>query len=258
MIACKVCGVYEPFQRLTDECCLIKTNKHCIFDTPPIPSLALHNLQFRTLSGMGQTSFASMANDGSVVQPAFQSLRELRTWTESLSELEQRQGPMCRLLDALRVLESKQPREASVRTQLQGFLQLWGITENDDSGKKRTTRDLYHCMLAKVLAEGTQLRCSAEQPVAQSTDRSRSRSTEQPKPALSSDSRGRSAEQPDGPPNDRSRSRSRQTARPIIDSEDMQDSWEMHQHRRSRWREWGRGGGGRGRSSEQLAARPNE
>ena len=205
MIACKVCGVYEPFQRLTDECCLNKTNKVCIFDTPPIPSVA---------------------NDGSVAQPAFQSLRELRTWTESLSELEQRQSPMCRLLDALHVLESKQPREAIVLTQLQGFLQLWGITENDDSGKKKTTRDLYHCMLAKVLAEGTQLRCSAEQPVAQS--------------------------------NDRSRSRSRQTARPITDSEDMQASWELHQHRRSRWREWGRGGGGRGRSAEQLAARPNE
>ena len=230
--------MYEPFQGLTDECCLNKTNKDCIFDTPPIPSVA---------------------NDGSVAQPAFQSLRELRTWTESLSELEQRQGPMCRLLDALHVLESKQPREAIVLTQLQGFLQLWGITENDDSGKKKTTRDLYHCMLAKVLAEGTQLRCSsAEQPVAQSTDRSRSRSTEQSKPALSSDSRGRSAEQPDGPPNDRSRSRSRQTARPITDSEDMQASWELHQHRRSRWREWGRGGGGRGRSAEQLAARPNE
>ena len=165
MIACKVCGVYEPFQGLTDESCLIKTKKTCIFDTPPIPSLALHNLQFRT-------SFASMANDGSVAQPAVQ--------------------------------------------------------------------------------------CSAEQPVAQSTDRSRNRSTEQPKPALSSDSRGRSAEQPDGPPNDRPRSRSRQTARPISDSEDMQDSWESHQHRRRRWREWGRGGGGRGRSAEQLAARPNE
>jgi len=218
MLACQVCGVYEPFQGLTDESCLNKTNKDCIFDTPTIPFVALHNLRFRTLSGMG--------NDGSVAQLAFQSLRELRTWTDSLSELEQRQHLMCRLLDALRVLESKQPTEAIVRTQLQGFLQLWGITENDDSGKKKTTRDLYHCMLAKVLAEGTQLRCSAEQPVAQS--------------------------------NDRSRSRSRQTARPITDSEDMQASWELHQHRRSRWREWGRGGGGRGRSAEQLAARPNE
>ena len=218
MCACQVCGVYEPFQGLTDECCLNKTNKDCIFDTPTIPFVALHNLRFRTLSGM--------ASDGSVAQPAFQSLRELRTWTESLSELEQRQGPMCRLLDALHVLESKQPREAIVLTQLQGFVQLWGITENDDSGKKKTSVVLYQCLLAKVLAEGTQLRCSAEQPVAQS--------------------------------NDRSRSRSRQTARPITDSEDMQASWELHQHRRSRWREWGRGGGGRGRSAEQLAARPNE
>jgi hypothetical protein len=215
MLACKVCGVYEPFQGLTDESCLNKTNKDCIFDTPPIPSVALHNLRFRTLSGM--------ANDGSVAQPAFQSLRELRTWTESLSELEQRQGPMCRLLDALHVLESKQPREAIVITQLQGFLQLWGITENDDSGKKKTTRDLYHCMLAKVLAEGTQLRCSAEQPVAQS--------------------------------NVRSRSRSRQIAGPITDGEDMQTSWELHQQRRSRWREL-RKGGGRGRSAQQLASGP--
>ena len=213
--------MYEPFQRLTDKCCLNKTNKDCIFDTPPIPSVA---------------------NDGSVAQPAFQSLRELRTWTESLSELEQRQGPMCRLLDALHVLESKQPREAIVRTQLQGFLQLWGITETDDSCKKKTTAELYQCLLAKVLAEGTQLR-------------SRSRSKEQPKPALSSDSRGRSAEQLVGPSNDRSRSRSRQTERPITDSEDMQASWELHQHRRRRWREMGRGSGGRGRSAEQLAAR---
>ena len=105
MIACKVCGVFEPFQGLTDECCLNKMNKNCIFDTPPIPSVA---------------------NDGSVAYPAFQSLRELRTWTESLSELEQRQDPMCRLLDALHVLESKQPREAIVRTQLQGFVAAMG------------------------------------------------------------------------------------------------------------------------------------
>ena len=106
MRACQVCGVYEPFQLMTDECCLNKTNKACIFDTPPIPSVA---------------------NDGSVAQPAFQSLKELRTWTDSLSELKQGQRLMCRLLDALRVLESKQPTEAIVRTQLQGFLQLWGI-----------------------------------------------------------------------------------------------------------------------------------
>ena len=225
MVACKVCGVYEPLQGLTDECCLNKTNKDCIFDTPPIPSVALHNLRFRTLSGM--------ANDGSVAQLAFQSLRELRTWTDSLSELEQRQRLMCRLLDALRVLESKQPTEAIVRTQLQGFLQLWGIKERDDSGNKKTTVEFYQCLLAKVLAEGTQLR-------------SRSRSEEQPKPALSSDSRGRSAAQLVDPLTaDR-------------DSEDMQDSWELHQHRRRRWREMGRGGGGRGRSAEQLAARPNE
>ena len=125
------------------------------------------------------------------------------------------------------------------------FLQLWGIKETDDSGKKKTTAEVYQCLLAKVLAEGTQLR-------------SRSRSKEQPKPALSLDSRGRSAEQPDGLPNDRSRSRSRQTARPITDSEDMQESWESHQHRRRRWREWAKGSGCRGRSAEQLAAKPNE
>ena len=237
MLACKICGCYEPFQGLTDECCLKKTNKDCIFDNPPMSFVALHNLRFRTRSGMG--------NDGSVAQLAFQSLRELRAWTDRLSELEQRQSLMCHLLDAVGVLESKQPTEAIVRTQLQGFLQLWGIKELDDSGKKKTTAELYQCLLAKVLAEGTQLR-------------SRRRSKEQPKPALSSDSRGRSAEQLVGPPNDRSRSRSRQTARPITDSEDMQASWELHQHRRSRWREWGRGGGGRGRSAEQLAARPNE
>ena len=82
-----------------------KTNKVCIFDTPPIPSVA---------------------NDGNVAQLAFQSLRELRTWTDSLSELEQRQRLMCRLLDALRVLESKQPREAIVRTQLHGFFAAMG------------------------------------------------------------------------------------------------------------------------------------
>ena len=237
MLACKICGCYEPFQGLTDECCLKKTNKDCIFDNPPMSFVALHNLRFRTRSGMG--------NDGSVAQLAFQSLRELRAWTDRLSELEQRQSLMCHLLDAVSVLESKQPTEAIVRTQLHGFLQLWGIKELDDSGKKKTTAELYQCLLAKVLAEGTQLR-------------SRSRSKEQPKPALSSDSRGRSAEQLVGPSIDRSRSRSRQTERPITDSEEMQDSWELHQHRRSRWREWGRGGGGRGRSAEQLAARPNE
>ena len=37
MNACRVCGCYEPFQGLTDECCLNKTNKDCIFGTPPLP-----------------------------------------------------------------------------------------------------------------------------------------------------------------------------------------------------------------------------
>ena len=146
MLACKICGVYQPFQGLTDESCLNKTNKDCIFDTPPISFVALHNLRFRTLSGMG--------NDGSVAQLAFQSLRELRAWTDRLSELEQRQRLMCRLLDALRVLESKQPTEAIVRTQLQGFLQLWGIKELDDSGKKRRPRNCTSACWLRCLLRG--------------------------------------------------------------------------------------------------------
>ena len=157
MIACRVCGCYEPFQGLTDECCLNKRNKDCIFDTPPMPG--------------------------------FQSLRRQMTQ-------EHRRAAAAIRQHVLREHSSADGLASAASSSSQG------------------------------LAEGNQLRGSAEQPVAQS--------------------------------NDRSRSRSRQTARPITDSEDVQDSWELHQHRRSRWREMGRGGGGRGRSAEQLAAKLND
>ena len=156
MNACRVCGCFEPFQGLTDECCLNKTNKDCIFGTPPLPG--------------------------------FQALRR------QLTQEHRRAAPRERSsADGLASAASSSSQGLAEGNQLRGS------------------------------AEGTQLRCSAEQPVAQS--------------------------------NDRSRSRSRQTARPITDSEDVQASWELHQQRRSRWRE-SRKGGGRGRSAQQLASIP--
>ena len=156
MNACRVCGCFEPFQGLTDECCLNKTNKDCILGTPPMPG--------------------------------FQALRRQLTQ-------EHRRAAAAIHHHVLRERSSADGLASAASSSSQGLAEGNQLRGN---------------------AEGTQLRYSAEQPVAQS--------------------------------NVRSRSRSRQAARPIIDGEDMQQ-------RRSRWRE-SRKGGGRGRSAQQLASIP--
>ena len=163
MNPCRVCGCFEPFQGLTDECCLNKKNKDCIFGTPPLPG--------------------------------FQELRRQMNQEHRRAAAAFRQHVL------------------SVRSSAAGLA----------SAASSSSQELVAGNQFRGSAEGTQLRCSAEQPLAQS--------------------------------NDRSRSRSRQPARPITDSEDMQTSWELHQQRRSRWMD-SRKAGGRGRSAEQLVAGP--
>ena len=163
MNACRVCGCFEPFQGLTDECCLNKRNKDCIFGTPPLPG--------------------------------FQELRRQMTQEHRRAAAAIRQHVL------------------SDRSSADGLA----------SAASSSSQGLAEGNQLRGSAEGIHLRHSAEQPVAQS--------------------------------NVRSRSRSRQSARPIIDGEDMQTSWELHQQRRSRWREL-RKGVGRGRSAQQLASGP--
>jgi hypothetical protein len=178
MNACRVCGCFEPFQGLTDECCLNKTNKDCIFGTPPLPGFQALRRQLTQEHRRAAPRERSSA-DGLACSLA---------WRAHHHVLRERSSA-----DGLASAASSSSQGLAEGNQLRGS------------------------------AEGTQLRCSAEQPVAQS--------------------------------NVRSRSRSRQIAGPITDGEDMQTSWELHQQRRSRWREL-RKGGGRGRSAQQLASSP--
>ena len=69
--------------------------------------------------------------DGSVEQPAppapFETLADLWHWVEQLPETERRTDPICRVCEALRVLELDTSRDA--RRQLQALLKSWDIKQ---------------------------------------------------------------------------------------------------------------------------------
>ena len=58
-------------------------------------------------------------------QEAFTTLADLRHWIDKLSDTDQRSAPVCRVREALSVLELDASRD--VRQQLQQLLKPWGI-----------------------------------------------------------------------------------------------------------------------------------
>ena len=99
--------------------------------------------------------------DGSVEQPApppapFETLADLWHWVEQLPETERRTDPICRVCEALRVLELDTSRDA--RSQLQALLKSWDIKQKDPSNKKPSVVEVHQRLRAAVLQEGNRLR----------------------------------------------------------------------------------------------------
>jgi hypothetical protein len=81
--------------------------------------------------------------EGSVEQSAhtapIKTLVDLRHWVENLHEADRRTSPVCRVRDALRVLELDPSRDA--RKHLQALLKSWDIKQKEPSGKKRFLKE---------------------------------------------------------------------------------------------------------------------
>jgi len=97
---------------------------------------------------------------GSVEQPAhptsFKTLADVRHWLDNLSGPDRSAAPVCRVREALRVLELEGSRDG--RRQLQSLLKSWGIKQKESSNKKRCAPDVHQRLAAAVFAEGNRLR----------------------------------------------------------------------------------------------------
>ena len=97
--------------------------------------------------------------DGSAQESAhpapFKTLFELRHWLEHLPVADRRTVPVCRICDALHVLELDPSRDT--QRQLRALSKSWGIKRRS-SGKDRQVWDLHHRLVDAVLVEGNRLR----------------------------------------------------------------------------------------------------
>ena len=87
---------------------------------------------------------------------SFETLSELSHWVEQLPETERSTEPICRVREALRVLELETSRDA--RRQLQALLKSWDIKQKDSSNRKRSVVEVHRRLRAGVLKEGNRLR----------------------------------------------------------------------------------------------------
>jgi hypothetical protein len=98
--------------------------------------------------------------DGTVQESAhpaaFKTLFELRHWLEHLPVADRRTVLVCRVRDALHVLELDPSRDA--RKYLQALLKSWDIKQKEASGNKRIASDVHHRLVTAVLVEGNRLR----------------------------------------------------------------------------------------------------
>ena len=109
-------------------------------------------------SSAGQPAPRNSADDSaheSVHPGPFKNLFELRHLLEHLPVADRRTVPVCRVCDALHVLELDPSRDT--QRQLRALSKSWGIKRRS-SGKDRQVWDLHHPLVATVLVEGKRLR----------------------------------------------------------------------------------------------------
>ena len=145
-----------------------------VLHSPPRHQVVLHMYQPTVLNSL-----------------VLETLADLWHWVEQLPETERRTDPICRVREALRVLELDTSRDA--RRQLQALLKSWDMTQQDPSNKKkRSVVEVHQRLRAAVLKEGNRLRTmvsfssrasfenlfrsSAAQRAARTSRRARSRS----------------------------------------------------------------------------------
>lgn len=105
----------------------------------------------------GASATSAVQHLSKLAHPAvIKTLVDLRHWVEHLHEADRRTSPVCRVRDALRVLELDPSRDA--RKHLQALLKSWDIKQKEPSGKKRIASDVHHRLVTSVLLEGNRLR----------------------------------------------------------------------------------------------------
>jgi hypothetical protein len=105
----------------------------------------------------GASATSAVQHLSKLAHPApIKTLVDLRHWVEHLHEADRRTSPVCRVRDALRVLELDPSRDA--RKHLQALLKSWDIKQKEPSGKKRIASGVHHRLVTSVLLEGNRLR----------------------------------------------------------------------------------------------------
>ena len=101
--------------------------------------------------------FAPEAWTDSAHETSFKTLKDLRQWLHHLSEPDQSSAAVCRVRNALCVLEL--PSSRDTRNQIQALLKDWDITQYQKASRKHLS--LPHAqqrLSSAVLAEGSRLR----------------------------------------------------------------------------------------------------
>ena len=88
-------------------------------------------------------------------ETSFKTLKDLRQWLHHLPEPDQSSACVCRVRNALCVLELQSSRDT--RKQIQALLKAWDI-QQWKAGKKRSLLDVQQRLSSAVLAEGSRLR----------------------------------------------------------------------------------------------------
>ena len=161
-----------------------------VLHSPHRHQVVLHMYQPTVLNSLVLETLPMAALNNLSPPAPFETLADLWQWVEQLPETERRTGPICRVREALRVLELDTSRDA--RRQLQALLKSWDIKQKDPPNKKRSVVEVHQRLRAAVLKEGNRLRTmvsfssrasfenlfrsSAAQRAARTSRRARSRS----------------------------------------------------------------------------------
>ena len=160
--------------------------------SPHRHQVVLHMYQPTVLNSLVLETLPMAALNNLPPPPApFETLADLWHWVEQLPETERRTGPICRVREALRVLELDTSRDA--RRQLQALLKSWDIKQKDPSNKKRSVVEVHQRLRAAVLKEGNRLRTMVSFSSRASFENLFRSSAAQPAAGTSPWGRGRSA-----------------------------------------------------------------